>query len=289
MWELVPQALVNGLLLASLYSIIALGLTLIFGVLDVVNFSHGQLVTLGAYLAFELASREFHLWLAIPVIMVMLGGVGLLMESTTFRPVRAIPINGLLVSIGWIAILGNVFTVVWGPTPRNMNAGISGTLQLGLLTISLSQLIVLGASVLVMIAMTLVLRRTSAGRILRATAQNREAAMLMGIRVRRVDAAAFTVGAALAGLGGGLIANLFPIDPLLGESYMVYAFVALIVGGAGSAVGAVVGSVIVGLSISLTQTFASTAVASVAPFVVLILVLFIRPKGVFASHQETSL
>lgn len=289
MWELLPQALVNGLLLASLYSVVALGLTLIFGVLDVVNFSHGQLVTLGAYFVYELVAREFNLWFAIPIVVVILGGVGLVMESVTFRPVRAIPINGLLVSIGWIAILANIIAVVWGPTPRTLVTGISGTLQLGPVTVSISQLIVLTVSIAVMIAMTVVLRWTSAGRVLRATAQNREAATLMGVRVRRVDAAAFAVGAGLAGVAGGLIANLFPIDPLLGESYMVYAFVALIVGGAGSAVGAVVGSVIVGLSVSLTQTFASTAVASVAPFIVLILVLFIRPKGVFATHQEASL
>ena len=289
MWELLPQALVNGILLAAIYSIVALGLTLIFGVLDVVNFSHGQLVTLGAYLVYSLVSAHLSFWIAVPIVMVILGAAGLFMENLTFRPVRGLPINGLLISIGWIAILGSLFSVVWGPSSYNLKSVITGSFTVGPLTISLNQLLVLGVCVVVMLVMTFVLRRTSMGRVLRATAQNREAASLMGVRTRRVDAATFAVGTGLAGLAGGLVANLFPVGPSLGQSYMVYAFVALIVGGAGSAVGAVVGSVIVGLSISLTQTFASTAVASVAPFVVLILVLFIRPQGVFATQHEASL
>lgn len=289
MWELLPQAVVNGLLLASLYAIVALGLTLIFGVLDVVNFSHGQLVTLGAYLVFVLVAAQLSFWIAIPIAMVLLGAIGLVMEGLTFRPVRSVPINGLLVSIGWIAILGNVFALVWGPTAYTMPSVFPGAIQLGSLTISRNQLLVFAVSVLVMLIMTFVLRRTSMGRVLRATAQNREAASLMGVRVRRVDAAAFAVGTGLAGLAGGLVANLFPIDPNLGQSYMVYAFIALIVGGAGSALGAVVGSVLIGLAVSLTQTFASTAVASVAPFIVLILVMFIRPSGIFRAREEASL
>src|SRR5699024_8227724 len=111
------------------------------------------------------------------------------------------------------------------------------------------------------------------GRAMRATAQNREAAVLMGIHVQRVDSVAFAIGAALAALAGALLANLYTIDPLLGESYMVYAFIALVVGGAGSAIGAVAGSLLVGLAIGLTQTYGSTEIANVASFVVLILVL----------------
>jgi branched-chain amino acid transport system permease protein len=284
-----PQALANGLLLASLYAIVALGLTLIFGVLDVINFSHGQLVSLGAYLAFELTSRSVPLWLTLPAVMLVLAVGGVVMEVATFRPVRAIPINGLLVSIGWIAILSNIFGNVWGPNQYNVEPTLEGTLHLGPIAVSRNQLLVLLVSVIVMVVLAAGLRYTATGKKLRASAQNREAAMLVGISPRRMDGLAFGIGAALAGLAGGLLANLFPVDPGLGESYMVFAFVALIVGGAGSAVGAVAGSVVVGLAVSLAQTFGSTAVASMAPFVVLIAVLFFRPRGLFATERAVSL
>lgn len=288
-WDQLPQAIANGLLLAALYAIVALGLTLIFGVLDVVNFGHGQLVTLGAYLVYALVSGSFSFWIAVPVVMVALGLGGLLMERLTFRPVRSVPINGLLVSIGWIAILGNVISAVWGPDQYNMDRVLPGAVTFAGLTLSRSQLLVLGAGIVVMIVLSLIMRFTSGGKALRATAQNREAAALVGIRTRRLDAIAFGVGAALAALAGGLIANLFPLDPSVGDSYMVYAFVALIVGGAGSAAGAVVGSITVGLAVSLAQTFGSTGVASVAPFVVLIIVLFFRPAGLFRTDHEATL
>jgi branched-chain amino acid transport system permease protein len=287
--EQLPQALANGLLLASIYAIIALGLTLIFGVLDVINFSHGMLVSLGAYLVYELSTRDFPLWLSLPAVMAVLAVGGLLMEVTTFRPVRAIPINGLLVSIGWVAILSNVFDNVWGPNQYNAEPALEGALELGPVTVSRNQVLVLVVSILVMAVLAAGLRYTATGKKLRASAMNREAAMLVGISPRRMDGLAFAIGAGLAGLAGGLLANLFPVDPGLGESYMVFAFVALIVGGAGSAVGAVAGSAVVGLAVSLAQTFGSTAVASVAPFVVLIAVLFFRPSGLFAAPRAVSL
>lgn len=285
----ITQSIVNGLLLASLYAMVALGLTLIFGVLDVVNFSHGQLVTLGAYLTYALTSGGTWFWLSVLIAMAALAVLGGAMEFATFRPVRDVSINGLIVSIGWIAIFGNVFAVVWGPNQYNVDAPISGAFRIGEITISRGQLLVFVVGLCVMAALTAMLRATSLGKDLRATAQNREAAVLMGVAVGRVDAMAFALGAALAALAGGLVASLFPVDPGLGSSYMVYAFIALIVGGAGSAVGAVAGSVLVGLSVSVAQTFGSTATANVAPFVVLILVLMIRPQGLVNTTHEASL
>jgi branched-chain amino acid transport system permease protein len=284
-----PQAIANGVLLASIYAIVALGLTLTFGVLHVVNFSHGQLITLGAYLVYAMSSHGLSLLAAIPLTMVALALVGVVMGEVTFRPVRAVPINGLLVSIGWIAIIGNLIEVVWGPDTYNVRPLYRGSLHFLGISLSKNQLLILAASVVVMAALTAGLRLTSTGRALRATAQNREAAALVGIRTRRLDAGVFAVGTALAGLAGGALANLFPVVPGTGNSYMVFAFIALIVGGAGSAVGAVVGALLVGLAISVTQTYGSTAVANVAPFVVLIVVLFFRPSGIFRTGYESSL
>jgi branched-chain amino acid transport system permease protein len=288
-WAQLPQAVVNGVLLASIYAIVALGLTLTFGVLHVVNFSHGQLVTLGSYLVYEMTQHGISIPLGVLITMVALAIVGVLMGEITFRPVRSVPINGLLVSIGWIAIISNIIDVIWGPDHYSAKAIYSGSLHFGSVTVSKNQLLVLVASIVVMIVLTAGLKLTPAGRALRATAQNREAAQLIGIRTRRMDAGVFAIGTGLAGLAGAALANLFPVVPGTGDSYMVFAFIALIVGGAGSAAGAVVGSLVVGLAISMTQTFASTTVANVAPFLVLIVVLFFRPMGIFRTGYESSL
>lgn len=285
----VPQAIADGVLLASIYAIVALGLTLTFGVLHVVNFSHGQLVTLGAYLVYELTSRGLSIFIAVPVTMIGLAAVGVLMGEVTFRPVRSVPINGLLVSIGWIAIVENLISVIWGPNQYNVKPIMTGSLHFLDVSVAKDELLVLGASIVVMLALSVGLRSTITGRALRATAQNREAAALVGIRTRRLDAGVFAIGTGLAGLAGGALAILFPVVPDTGDTYMVFAFIALIVGGAGSAGGAVVGSLLVGLAISVTQTFGSTAVANVAPFLVLIIVLFFRPLGIFRTGYESSL
>jgi len=284
-----PQAIANGVLLAAIYAIVALGLTLTFGVLNVVNFSHGQLITLGAYLVYELTTRGLSILLAVPVTMIGLAIVGVLMGEVTFRPVRSVPINGLLVSIGWIAILENVVNVIWGPNTYTVKPAINGSVNFLNITVSKDQLLVLFVSVVVMLLLSAGLRYTVTGRALRATAQNREAAALVGIRTRRLDAGVFAIGAGLAALAGGALANLFPVVPGTGNNYMVLAFVALIVGGAGSAMGAVVGSLLVGLAVSITQTFGSTVVANVAPFLFLIVVLFFWPMGIFRTGYEASL
>lgn len=287
--ESLAQALINGVLLAALYAIVALGLTLIFGVLDVINFSHGQLVTLGAYLTYELVTSHLSFYAAVPMVMVGLAVVGLGMNVLTFRPVRSVPINGLLVSIGWVAIFSNIFAQIWGPDHYSMESPLTGSFRMGEVVVSRSQSLVMVAAVAVMVTLAVILQKTQPGRAMRATAQNREAALLMGIHVHRVDAIAFAAGAALAALAGALIANLFPVDPGLGESYMVYAFIALIIGGAGSAVGSVAGSLVVGVAVAMGQTYGTTAVANVAPFAVLILVLLVRPSGLVRTGYEATL
>jgi branched-chain amino acid transport system permease protein len=257
--------------------------------MDVVNFSHGQLITLGAYLTYELTNRGTPILLAVPLVMVVLAIAGVVMGEVTFRPVRAVPINGLLVSIGWIAIVGNLISAVWGPDQHIVKQALSGSYSFMNVTISKNQLLVLAASIIVMVLLTIGLRYTSTGHALRALAQNREAAALIGIRTRRLDAGVFAIGTALAGLAGGALANLYPVVPNVGNSYMAFAFVALIVGGAGSAAGAVVGAIIMGLAISGSQTFGSNTVANVTPFILLIVVLFFRPKGIFRTGYEASL
>lgn len=284
-----PQAILDGLVLSSIYAIVALGLTLIFGVLQVVNFSHGQLVTLAAYVAFALVNAQVNFWLALVIVLVAMSALGVFMEWATFRPVQSVPINGLIVSIGWIAIFTALISVIWGPNQYSMNGIFSGSITTPTISISQNHVFVVVCGLVVMAAISLTLRFTPIGKAIRATAQNREAAALVGIRVRRISSVAFGLSAALAGLGGILLANLFPVSPGLGQSYMVYAFIALVIGGAGSAVGAVLGSVVIGMVIAFAQTYGSITVVSTLPFVVLIVVLFLRPRGLIRTDIEASL
>jgi len=287
--EQLIQALVDGLVLSSLYAIVALGLTITFGVLEVVNFSHGQLVTLAAYLAFTMVTAGISFWLAIPLVMVCLILIGMVMEIATFRPVRSVPINGLLVSIGWIAIFTAFIHILWGPNQLNLDSVFRGSSKVLGISLNPNNLLVIALALVVMGLLAVLLRMTMIGKMLRATAQNREAAALLGVRVGWMNTLAFSIGAAMAGLAGVLLANLFPITPALGDSYMVFAFVALVIGGAGSAVGAVLGSLVVGMAVALAQTFGTTAVASTLPFIVLIIVLLFRPRGLIRTESEASL
>lgn len=283
------QSLADGLVLASLYAIVALGLTLTFGVLGVVNFSHGQLITLSAYLGFALIDHSAGFWVALVVVIAAMFVLGAAMERLTFAPVNGVPINGLIVSIGWIAIVSALIDLIWGPDQRVINSVFSGSIKGPDFALSANDVLVVAAALCVMGALTFVLRRTGLGRAMRATAQNEEAAALIGVRTRRIRAIAFGIGSGLAGVAGVLLANLFPVAQGLGDSYMVYAFVALVIGGAGSAVGAVLGSLVVGLAISLSQTFGSTVIAQTAPFLALIVVLLIWPAGLIKTDTEASL
>lgn len=285
----VIQSIADGLVLSSLYAIVALGLTLTFGILGVVNFSHGQLITLAAYIGFSLIEGSLGFWVGLVLVIAALFVIGLGMEVLTFAPVSGVPINGLIVSVGWIAILGASIEIFWGPSHRTLESALSGSVEGPDFVLSANSVLVIVAALAVMAALTVLLRVTSLGRSMRATAQNAEAAALLGIRTRRIRAIAFGIGAGLAGMTGVLLANLFPISPGLGESYMVYAFVALVIGGAGSAVGAVVGSLVLGFVISFSQTFGSTVIAETVPFVVLIVVLLIWPTGLLKTDTEASL
>jgi branched-chain amino acid transport system permease protein len=287
--ELFFQALVNGLMLASLYALVALGLTLIFGLLDVVNFAHGQLILLGSYLVFTLIDVGVSFWLALPLVVVAMIALGVLLDSALFARVRAEPINGLLVSLGLVAILENTFHVVYGPDLRQIPAPLDAVLDVGGVRVSGNRLLVIGVTVAVLIALSYFLRRTRTGKAMRATAEADEAAVLMGIRVERVRHLAFAVGAGLAGLAGVLMAAVYPIEPSLGEGPLIMGFAALILGGSRSPVGAVLGALIIGLVQSFGVTYFSSVVADVAVFAFLILILFWRPQGLMRARLESAL
>ncbi|MBN9111668.1 MAG: branched-chain amino acid ABC transporter permease [Pseudonocardia sp.] len=287
--ELFLQALVNGLMLAALYALVALGLTLIFGLLDVVNFAHGQLILLGAYVLSSIVDIGANFWVALPLVVVGLVVLGVVLDMALFARVRDEPINGLLISLGLVAILENAFHVIYGPDLRRVAPPIDAVIDVAGIRISGNRLLVIVVTVFVLVALSYFLRRTRTGKAMRATAEADEAAGLMGIRVERIRHIAFAAGAGLAGLAGVLMATVYPIEPSLGEGPLIMGFAALILGGSRSPLGAVLGAVVIGMVQSFGTTYLSSSLADVLVFAFLILILFWRPQGLLRARLETAL
>jgi branched-chain amino acid transport system permease protein len=283
------QSLVNGLVLASVYALVALGLTLVFGVLDIVNFAQGQLLLVSAYLLYGLTTKGFGYWEAVPVVVVGAAAIGYGLDATLFARVRATPINGLLISIGLIGVVENLIQRVWGPNQYQVHTPISTVVSVGSVDIAGSRLLVIGVTLGILVLLALFLRFTRPGIALRAVAQHADAAALMGISVERSRHIAFAASTVLASLGGVLLAALFPISPSLSDSPLLKGFIVLILGGAGSPVGAVLGAMILGVSESFGITYWSPSGTQVLEFVLLIAVLFVRPTGLIKTSHEVSL
>ncbi|MEQ9490133.1 MAG: branched-chain amino acid ABC transporter permease [Alphaproteobacteria bacterium] len=281
--ELIFQSLVNGLIQGGFYSLFAVGLVLIFGVMRVVNFAHGELVMAGAFTVWVVHSQlglDYIPTLAVAIILVT--AVGLLMERFLFRPTRADPLAGLICSIGVLFILQVCATLVGGDGPsKQVPPPYQGTLVLfDVFRIPNQRLFSLGISAAALVTLWFFLTRTKFGWALRAVAMDREAAALQGINSNRISIIAISVGAALAGLAGGLIAPLGNINPHMGHNVIVTAFIVTIVGGVGSLSGAVVAAIIYAVFHTFMTVYLGATIATISGLVLMVVVLIIKPTGI---------
>ncbi len=280
------QQVVNGVTIGVVYALIAIGLTLVFGILGVINFAHGDFYMIGAFLTYTLTVRlglEYFLALALTIA----GGaaVGLLAERLAVRPLKDRHMFTVVLStLGLSMFLENGALLVWGPDPREIElAWGSRPLLIGGVVITFLRVAVLGTAAALIVALTWFIRRTTWGMAMRAVAANRDAAALMGIPVDRVYAITFAVGSALAGVAGGLLGAMFTIEPTMGEWAVVKAFSVVIMGGMGHVPGAVLGGIILGVAESLGAGFlpGGTSYKDGIGYAILILVLLYRPQGLF--------
>jgi branched-chain amino acid transport system permease protein len=283
------QTLIAALLLTSVYALVALGLTLVFGLMEIVNFAQGQLLLAGAYITYALVQQGLTYWLALggAVALAFIGGGAL--DAALFARVRQQPINGLLLSVALIAILSKVFQDSWGLDPLYMPTPVNHIWHIRSVIVPANRVLVIGGTTAMLLATTLFLKKTRLGMAMRAAGQHAEAAALMGIGVERIRNLAFAISAALAALGGALLAAVFPIEPALGSDPLVLGFIALILGGAGSPLGALIGATILAFVDAFTTQLWSSAGAHVVAFALLIVVLFIRPQGLVGAPRETTL
>lgn len=285
--DLFIQAIVNGLIQSGFFALAAVGLVLIFGVMGVVNFAHGELVMAGAYTVWFLhAQHQLPYPLAIAAALIICTGIGLLMERFLFRATRDNPLGGLICSIGVLFILQVLAALIGGDGPsKQVPPPYAGTLILfDTLRIPYQRVFSLVVSVLTLSLLWYFLTRSKIGWALRAVSQDREAAALQGINSNRISMIAIGVGAAMAGLAGALMAPLTNINPHMGHNIIITAFIVTIVGGVGSLSGAVVASVLYALFHTFVSTYYNGTMATIGGLVIMVLVLIVRPSGIMGRQ-----
>jgi branched-chain amino acid transport system permease protein len=275
------ETLVSGLFLAAVYALAAFGLTIVFGVLDILNFAHGALLVLGAYIAVALVTHGVGFGFAAPMAVLAIALVGLVLQRVLFRRVERQAIAGLILSIGLIAIADTVILQVWGPDPYHLSRLVEGSFRVGDSALPRDHLLIIAIAISALGVAEFGIARAGWGKLLRATAEDAEAASLQGVPVGRVKTVAFTAGAGLAAFAGILIGTTTPIEPQLGENILIKAFIIIIIGGAGSTGGTLVGAAILGITEAFGSSYLNQTFAQLVPLIVLASVLFFRPQGVF--------
>jgi branched-chain amino acid transport system permease protein len=290
------QQIVNGLSLGSIYALIALGYTMVYGVLRLINFAHGDVYMLGAYAGYYLSRKlkadEPSIAAAL---LVMLGSmlicavIGVIIERFAYRPVRrAARLTLLITAIGVSLLIENAAQLVFGPDPKFFPSLAPHTdILVAGVRVTSEQLTVITVSFLLMILLRFFIMKTRTGKAMRAVSFNLDAAKLMGISTDRIIAVTFALGSALAAAAGVLIGMQIPkIDPLMGIIYGLKAFVAAVLGGIGNVPGAVLGGLLIGTSEVMVVGYLSSTFRDAIAFGILILVLILRPQGILGRVQK---
>ena len=283
------QLVLAGLAMGAVYALVALGYTLIWNAVGVVNFAQGDLVMLGAFIAVGWLADLLHVPLALNLVLTLaiMAAFGVAMAAFVYHPVRnASQLSAIVATLGLSMLLQNAAVLVWGPQPLSFAGPLGNeTLNLFGARIYAQYALILATLVLLMVLQEGLFRFTSIGRAMRATAQDAEAARLMGIRTSRVVALIFAYASMLAGLAGWLLSPLFYVSSDMGGKVSLDAFAACILGGFGSVPGALIGGLLLGLMESLGSFYISSEYIDVIAFGVLFTVLVVRPQGIFGEPQ----
>ena len=295
--------LINGISMGSIYAIIALGYTMVYGIAKMLNFAHGDVIMVGAYVSFyatsfatgsllgeEAAAAAVGLATLVSVILAMAvcTVLGIVIEGLAYRPLRqAGSLAVLITAIGVSYFLQNAAQLLFGANPKNFTAVISGQVTLlgGRLRISNVALLTVVACVIIMVALTTFTGKSKMGKAMRACSEDRGAAQLMGINVNRTISMTFAIGSALAAIAGVLLCSYSPVlKPTTGSMPGIKAFTAAVFGGIGSIPGAFLGGILLGIIEAMAQAYISTQLSNAILFAVLIVVLLVRPSGLLGKY-----
>jgi branched-chain amino acid transport system permease protein len=291
-WPQFWQQIANGLALGSIYALLALGYTMVYGIIKLINFAHGDLLMVGAFCGYFVLQRwgvRLETWLlALGAAMLLCAGLGVVLDRLCYQPLRQAPrINALITAIGVSLFLENGARVVpWiGPNFREFPVICQATVEFGAISVSQVQLLVFWISGLLMVALNYIVNYTKIGKAMRAVSFDRGAASLMGIKVDRVIGVTFAIGSALAAAAGILYASAYPqIEPYMGIVPGLKAFVAAVLGGIGSIPGAMAGGLLMGMAETLTKGFISSQLADAIAFGILIVILVVKPAGIMGKN-----
>ncbi|HYX64047.1 MAG TPA: branched-chain amino acid ABC transporter permease [Burkholderiales bacterium] len=301
---LVLEQALNGLQFGLMLFLLAAGLTLVFGIMDMINLAHGSLYMIGAYLMASLAQATGSFWLALPLALAATALLGAALELTLLRRLYARDhLSQVLATFALILIANELVRIVWGSQPILLNPppSLTGPIVLpGGLQYASYRLLIIGVGLLVALLLYVLVTKTRVGMLVRAGASNREMALAMGVDIRRLFTAVFALGAALCALAGAMLGPILAVQVGMGENILILAFVVIVIGGIGSIRGALVGSLIVGIVDTSGRAFlpllfgvflppqlasaAGPALASVLIYLLMAVVLYFRPQGLFPAR-----
>jgi len=282
--QITLQIVIIALMSTFVYALVALGFTLIFGILRVVNFAHGEFYMLGAYAMFIFYGTLSWPYLpALAAAALAVGALGLLVERGLFRRFTGDEMGGMIMSLALAITLQAVMSLVFSVDEQSVRRPVQGAWQIGPAFFAKDQLLVAGISVLALAAFYVLIERTRLGITIRAVAQDREVARLQGVSSRKVMAFTFALSCALAGLSGALMAPVYTVHPYMGEAVVVKAFIIVVLGGLGSLPGAVVAALILSVTEAIAATFYNATVATMVSFLIVMAVLLVKPSGLMGK------
>jgi branched-chain amino acid transport system permease protein len=281
------QIIVNGVVLAANYALIALGLTLIFGIMNFLNFAHGQMYMLGGFAVYYVYGNfGMNYFVALLACALILFAIGVLFETLFFRRVLRIATreeNSMLLAVGTALLLENIALFAFGEKQRGVPPVVTGVYQIFGAYLPASRLLVLVLSALMVAALLLFVQYTKPGRAMRAVAQDKEVTLLMGVDVNRISALGFGIGAAFAGLAGGLLITISAINSGIGTAISIKAFIMIMIGGAGVVAGAILGGVVLGFAEAIGYALIPGSITYLLIFIAMIVFLILRPQGIMGK------
>lgn len=285
--------LINGISLGSVYAIIALGYTMVYGIAKMLNFAHGDVIMIGAFAVFTIVSTMgLPVWLGILISIIICTVLGMVIERVAYKPLRnaVSPLAVLITAIGVSYLLQNVALLVFGADAKSFTSVVpfdGFKLEDGLLNISGETIVTILACIIIMIGLTLFVNKTKAGQAMLAVSEDKGAAQLMGINVNGTIALTFAIGSALAAIAGVLLCSAYPsLTPYTGSMPGIKAFVAAVFGGIGSIPGAMIGGILLGIIEIFGKAYISSQMADAIVFAVLIVVLLVKPTGILGKNIQ---
>lgn len=290
------EQIMNGLVLGGIYALIAVGYTMVYGIIQLINFAHGEIFMLGAYFAFTLI---FYLnvpfWIALPISMILCAAIGMLIDYIAYRPLRnASRLSALITAIGMSLGLQNLAQLIWKADQRSIPNASLPDFFLSTNAISLPggaalpyrDLFIILLALVLMIALNRLIHLTKVGKAMRACAQNKVAANLMGIKTNQVIAVTFAIGSALGAVAGVMVGLREVIEPMMGYYKGVAAFAAAVLGGIGNITGAMLGGILIGLAEALGAGYINSSYRIAIAYIIMIIVILIRPSGLLGKSTE---